>query len=100
MTTVLSFFNEIQRTEMQQLSLWWYHVNVPRIQNKVKISVVKCHDFVYYLLVETKQVLKYDWWTRNIRSFPINDKMPLPNGMNFIQTPTNKLYVVGGRGPA
>jgi hypothetical protein len=46
--------------------------------------MVKCHDFVYYLMAETKQVYKYDWWTKTVKVLPIDAKITLPNAMNFI----------------
>lgn len=31
MITVMGFMTFVESTQMQQLSLWWYHINVPRI---------------------------------------------------------------------
>lgn len=54
MTTVLSFLTDKQTTCMQQLSRWWYHVNMPRIQIKVHVSSLKTYQKIYFVNKEQK----------------------------------------------
>jgi len=56
MMTVMSFLTTQDTMLMQQLSLWWYYTNVPRIQISVRFALVKTYRKVFYLFKETTDV--------------------------------------------
>ena len=49
MTTILSYLKDKEHTVMQQLSVWWYHVNLPRIQIKITVAAMKTFGNVYFI---------------------------------------------------
>ena len=101
MSTVMSFLTDAETTMMQMLSLWWYYINTPRIQRKVAVALLRTHDFAYYLLKDKQAVFMYNCITKKVTEAPIErekGKSAVPPAFNFVQTPKNRLFVVGGSG--
>ena len=101
MSTVMSFLTDAETTMMQMLSLWWYYINTPRIQRKIAVALLRTHDFAYYLLKDKQSVFKYYCITKKVTEHPIErekGKSAVPPAFNFVQTPKNRLFVVGGSG--
>ena len=86
MTTILSFMRDGECTAMQQLSKWWYNVNLPRIQMRVKITSIRTYDKAFFLMKESKVVYTYHWWSKKVFQTPIDSiKTVLPPGFNYVQ---------------
>ena len=75
MTTVLCFITGLDRLKLQQLSTWWYHNGVARLQTRFTLMTLPLNDKVFFL--KGQNMVQYDTECNTFISCQIGSNLKL-----------------------
>ena len=102
MTTICSFLRNVEITEMQRLSKWWYTTGVSRIQNRVQLHTMTRHTRLFFLIFDTQNFKGvFEFLPRHKKimiKHNVCDQTVFPFGFRYVQTVKNQIFYCGGIG--
>ena len=89
MTTVFSYFRQIETTELQRLSKWFYKTGISRVQMRVMLHTLSCFDQVYFLFYGEEFLFEYIPRLKKVLKLPVSGDSNFPLGFGYVQTIKN-----------
>ena len=84
MHTILSYLRQIEITELQLISKWFYKIGVARIQMHVQLHTLNLYERIYFLLYNEDSMFEYLPRHKKVIKHAVSGDASFPHGFGYV----------------